>query len=151
VRARLHPERVSLDVGDVNTEQALAAVASVIASDQRAHQDALLAELRQRHARDADGRAAIGLEQVLRALVERRVAALLYEPALRAAGVVCRRCGWMAGSGDRCPVDGSALERRDSIIEEAVQAAVGQSAEVLALRDRPELGPFGGVAATLRF
>jgi hypothetical protein len=48
-------------------------------------------------------------------------------------------------------VDGGALEERDSIVEEAVQSALGQSAEVLVLRDRPELGPLGGIAATLRF
>jgi hypothetical protein len=48
-------------------------------------------------------------------------------------------------------VDGTTVERRESIVEEAVQAAIAQSAEVLALRDRPELGPVGAIAATLRF
>ena len=48
-------------------------------------------------------------------------------------------------------VDGGAVQARKSILEDAVQAALGQSAEVLALRERPELGPLGGIAATLRF
>jgi len=44
-----------------------------------------------------------------------------------------------------------AVQARKSILEDAVGAALGQSAEVLALRERPELGPLGGIAATLRF
>jgi hypothetical protein len=43
------------------------------------------------------------------------------------------------------------LEARANIVEDAVRSAVGQSAEILALRDRPELGTLGGIAATLRF
>jgi hypothetical protein len=54
-------------------------------------------------------------------------------------------------AGERCPVDGESLGLRKSIVDEAVQAATSQSAEALALRDRPELGPLGGIAATLRF
>ena len=79
------------------------------------------------------------------------MAALLYDARLRLAGVVCPRCGWMGAGGEGCPLDGSALEERESILEDAVHSAVSQSAEVMALRDRLELGPLGGIAATLRF
>ena len=74
-----------------------------------------------------------------------------YDTGLQAGGVVCPRCRWMGTEGERCPVDGGAVQARKSILEDAVQAALGQSAEVLALRERPELGPLGGIAATLRF
>ena len=65
--------------------------------------------------------------------------------------MMCPRCRWMGVDAERCPVDGEELEARPSMLEEAVQAAVGQAADVLVLRDRPDLGPFGGIAATLRF
>jgi hypothetical protein len=67
------------------------------------------------------------------------------------AEVRCPRCGWMGVEGESCPNDGGPLERRASILEDAVQSALSQSAEVLPLQDRPDLRPFAGIAATLRF
>jgi peptide chain release factor subunit 1 len=150
VRSRLHDERLSLDVSDAGIEDVLAAAETVLAEEHRAHEDAVLAELREHHGQD-DGRAAVGLEQVLGALVERRVATLLYQADLQTTGVLCPRCGWMGVAGESCPLDGSPLQERTNIIEDAVQSAIGQSAEILPLRERPELDPYGGVAATLRF
>jgi len=150
-RATLHGERLSLDVGDVGIEDVVRATEAVLAEEHRTHEDAALAGLREHHAREGGKRAAVGLEQVLLALVERRVGTLLYRADLHPPGVLCTRCGWMGIAGESCPVDSGPLERRPNIIEDAVQSAVSQSAEVLPLRDRPELEPFGGVAATLRF
>lgn len=70
------------------------------------------------------GRAAAGVEDVLRALEERRVEVLLYDRNGRA--------------------------RSGEVIEQAVEAAVAQDAEVLAV-EAPDLGPVGGIAAVLRF
>jgi peptide chain release factor subunit 1 len=151
VRALLHDERLSLDVGDVGIEDVVSATEAVLAEEHRAHEDAALAELREHRGRDGDDRAAAGFEEVLAALVEQRVATLLYDADLHAAGVLCPSCGWMGLSGESCPVDGTALQARADIVEDALRAAVSQSAEILALRDRPELGPLGGIAATLRY
>jgi peptide chain release factor subunit 1 len=151
VRARLHQPRLSLDVGDAAIEDVVRALAPVFAAEQREREDAALAELRERHGRDGDERTVLGLGAVLGALVERRVQTLLYEVGLQASGVLCTRCGWMDTEGESCPVDGEVVERRENILEDAVRAAVGQSAEILPLRERPELGPLGGIAATLRF
>jgi peptide subunit release factor 1 (eRF1) len=150
VRSRLTEQRLSIDVGDASIADVERAAARMLAALERSREKAMLAELRERHAR-GNGRAAAGLSAVLRALVERRVETLLYDAGVDAGGVVCPRCGWMDLDGERCPVEGQRLRRSRNIIEEAVQAAVGQSAEVLALRERPELGPLGGVAAMLRF
>jgi hypothetical protein len=49
-----------------------------------------------------------------------------------------------------CPVDGTQLEERDDALEHAVEAALGQDAEVLTV-ETPDLGPLGGIAALLRF
>jgi peptide chain release factor subunit 1 len=149
VRERLDPHRLSLDVGDVGIEDVVRAVGPQLAAEERAHEDGVLAELREHLSRNS--RAAVGLDAVLDALVQRRVEVLLYDPDLPARGVVCPRCGWMGGAGERCPLDGTALEARESMLEDAVESAVSQSAEVLPLRGRPELAPLGGIAATLRF
>jgi peptide chain release factor subunit 1 len=151
VRALLHGERLSLDVGDVGIEDVVEATEAVLAEEHRAHEDAALAEFREHHARDGGERAAAGLEEVLNALVERRVGTLLYQAALQRSGVLCPRCNWMGAAGESCPLDGAPLEPRKNIVEDAVQSAVSQSAEILPLRERPELDPFEGIAATLRF
>jgi peptide chain release factor subunit 1 len=149
VLALLHDERLSLDVGDAGIEDVVAATDAVLEAERRAHVEEVIAELREHVARNT--RAATGLEAVLLALVERRVQALLYDADLPAAGVLCPRCGWMGVDGDRCPNDGGPIEHRAPILEDAVALAVSQSAEVLPLRDRPDLRAFDGIAATLRF
>ncbi len=151
VRALLHDERLSLDVGDVGIDDVVRAAEAVLAEEHRAHEDAALAELREHVAREGGTRAAAGLDEVLEALVERRVATLFFDADLQASGVLCPSCGWMGSTGESCPVDGTALEARANILEDAVRSAIGQSAEILPLRDRPELGPLGGIAATPRF
>lgn len=152
VRARLCDQRLSLDVPNASVEDALRAAAPLLAAERHTHEDELLEQLRERHGRQSEHRVAVGLRDVLHALVERRVQALLYDAQLHSSGVNCPRCGWMDSEpADRCPVDGEPLQPRANILEDAVQSALNQSAEVLALRDRPELGPLHGVAATLRF
>lgn len=151
VRALLHGERLSLDVGDVGIGDVVEATEAVLAEEHRAHEDAALAEFREHHGHAGGERAAAGLEEVLNALVEQRVGTLLYQAGLQRSGVLCPRCGWMGAAGETCPADGGPLEPRANIVEDAVQSAVSQSAEILPLRDRPELGPLGGIAASLRF
>jgi peptide chain release factor subunit 1 len=149
VRARLHDRRLVLDVPDAGIEEIVAASDAVLEDERRAHEEQLLAELREHLARNT--RAAAGPEDVLLALVERRVQALLYEAGLQAGGVRCPRCGWMGVEGESCPNDGGEVDRRESILEDAVQSAIGQDAEVVPLRDRPDLRAFDGIAAILRF
>jgi hypothetical protein len=50
-----------------------------------------------------------------------------------------------------CPADGAATEAVADVLEPALERAIGQDAEVRILRDRPDLGPHGHIAATLRF
>jgi peptide chain release factor subunit 1 len=151
VRARLRAERVSLDLSDASIADVERAAAPMIEAEQREREEALLKQLRERDGREQDGRAATGLQPVLEALVERRVRALLYEAGFQAPGVECEHCGWLGTEGDRCPFDGSRLRARENVIEPALHLASRQSAEILPLRDRPELGPLGRIAATLHF
>ena len=100
------------------------------------------------------GRAAIGLENVLRALNERRVETLVVDERFAAEGACCPTCGWVGPGGERaCPVDGTELERREDLTEAAVELTIQQAADILAVRrHRDELADrAGGIAALLRF
>jgi len=100
------------------------------------------------------GRAAIGLEDVLRALNERRVETLVADERYSAPGTRCPSCGWLGPAGERkCPVDETELETLDDLTEAAVELTIQQSAEILAVRRRrDELAErAGGIAALLRF
>jgi peptide chain release factor subunit 1 len=100
------------------------------------------------------GRAAIGLEDVLQALNERRVECLLLDERFAAPGASCPECGWLGPGGERtCPVDGRELVQLDDLTEAAIELTLQQSAEILAVRRRREelQERAGGVAALLRF
>jgi peptide chain release factor subunit 1 len=114
--------RFDVDVEHANCDEALAAGQPLLDDAERRHVDRLLARVQAGVGGAEQGRAVIGPEGVRAALTERRVEALLYDAA--------------------APPDG---------VETAIADALLQSADVLALRERPELGPLGGVAAVLRF
>jgi peptide chain release factor subunit 1 len=154
----LHPElkrrlrgRVRVDVENTSEADVHAAAKPLIEDYERQIQEDLLKRLQEGLGRDE--RAVAGLPDVLLALVERRVEALLLDEGFSAAGAECPSCGWLGPDRNEsvCPVDGGALEQRDDVAEPMTERAMLQGAVVVALRDRPELGPHGGVAAVLRF
>jgi c-di-AMP phosphodiesterase-like protein len=58
----------------------------------------------------------------------------------------------MSASVERCPVDGTPTETRANVLENAVESAIAQSAQVVAVRHHVEdMRSFDGVAALLRF
>jgi peptide chain release factor subunit 1 len=100
------------------------------------------------------GRAAIGLDDVLRTLNERRVETLVADERYSAEGTCCPSCGWLGPAGERsCPVDETELETLDDLTEAAVELTIQQSAEILAVRRRRDelTERAGGIAALLRF
>jgi hypothetical protein len=52
---------------------------------------------------------------------------------------------------DSCPVDGGPVETIEDITDDAIEAALGQSAEVMRIRHFDDLDRLGGIAAILRF
>ncbi|HYP48463.1 MAG TPA: Vms1/Ankzf1 family peptidyl-tRNA hydrolase [Thermoleophilaceae bacterium] len=98
-------------------------------------------------------RSAGGLEDVLRALNERRVEVLMLDEQFSAQGAVCPSCGLLAASAEgECPLDGSALELVEEITDPAIELAVQQAAEVLFVQhERERLEGLGGIAVLLRF
>lgn len=157
VEADLHPylkERlaghVSVDVENATAAQVHEAAGSLIEDEDRRRERAALDRLEE--GLGTGGRAAAGLEDVLRALNERRVEILMRAEGFRVPGVVCRSCGFVGPAElEECPVDGGALERRDDVMESAVELAIGQSAEVIVPRHHDDLERHDGVAAVLRF
>jgi peptide chain release factor subunit 1 len=154
VEDRLHPylrERlaghVTVDVEHASPDDVLGAASAAIAAHERARVHEVLARLRRRLG--GGGPASAGWDDVLSALNERRVEALLLADG-HPAGVACPRCGWLGTGAECCPVDATALERLDDIAEGAVEAALGQRAEVVRV-EREDLADLGGVGAVLRF
>jgi peptide chain release factor subunit 1 len=97
---------------------------------------------------------AVGLDEVLPALNERRVETLVIDERFAAPGSCCPVCGWLGADGaQRCPADGTELEGVEDLAEAAVELTLQQSAEILTVRRRREelVERTGGIAALLRF
>ena len=155
----LHPylrERVAghfkIDVENTTPDKIRDAAAPVIAEiDERREREALD---RLEGGVETGGRGVAGLEPTIEALNERRVGTLLLTERFDAAGVYCRQCGWVGTDQGltECPADGSPLERRGDIAENAVELAILQSATVLRVRHHAErLESRGSIGAVLRY
>ncbi len=113
--------RFDVDVEHASRDEALAAARPLFDAYERRVVAQALTRLQ---AGLAGGeRAVAGLDAVREALTERRVETLLYSDACTAR----------------------------EALDDAIASALRQSADVVALRERPELGPHGGIAALLRF
>lgn len=98
------------------------------------------------------GPAAAGLDEVLSTLEQQRVAVLVVpERGFLRAGL-CPTCGRLSTDGERtCPLDGAPLAPVDAI-EQVVEQAARQGAQVAVVRDHHEwLCNHGGIAALLRW
>lgn len=141
--------RFDVDVEHAGRDEALAAARPLLEDAERRELDRLLARLQ---AGLASGeRAVAGLDAVLAALTERRVETLLYAVGFAAPAYACPSAGWLGTDPQACPAGADAAQPQDDILHEAIAATLLQAGEVVALRDRPELGPHGGIAALLRF
>ena len=156
MEGRLHAQlrerlggHIKVDVDSASGQAVLAAAAPVIEEEDRRREREALDRLAE--GLGTGGRAAAGLDEVLQALSERRVETLLLEAGFSSPGVACPGCGWLGTSGESCPFDGGRLERRDDVVENAIESAIGQSAEVLVMRHHDDLRAQEGIGAVLRF
>jgi peptide chain release factor subunit 1 len=152
---QLHPyvrERVvarfDVDVERTSPAAVLEAATPVLEAEDRARERAALDRLEDGL---GTGRAEAGIEAVLGAVHERRVETLLFSERLSVPGVACPRCGWLGLEAKRCPFDDTPVDRRDNVVEDAIEAAVLQSAEPLVVRYDDDLARHGDIAALLRF
>jgi peptide chain release factor subunit 1 len=157
VEDNLHPYlkerlagRVEIDVENTSSEQVREAALPLFDRHDRERERQALDRLAEGSGQAA--RMAAGLDDVLGALNEQRVEVLLFSNGFGAPGVVCKECGWAGVDAAQCPVDAGELERRDDIMERAIELALMQSAEVLPVRHHEdELDQHGSIAAMLRF
>jgi peptide chain release factor subunit 1 len=142
--------RIDIDVENTSVEDVRRTAAERISAAAREREDKALARLAGLFG--TNGRAASGLADVLNAVHEQRVEVLLVDRGYTAPGVCCPQCGFLGGEGfAECPADGTRTERRDDVVEAAIERAITQSADVHIVRDRPELASHGHIAAILRF
>ena len=137
--------RIEVDVEHSTTEQVLEAARPLIDE---------LEQQREREALERLGeRGATGVDDVLVPLNERRVEVLLLDEQFGGVpGVQCVECGWVGIDAERCPADGSEVERLDDLTEAMIELSVQQSAELIAVHhERAALEGHGGAAAVLRF
>jgi peptide chain release factor subunit 1 len=140
--------RIEVDVDSSSPEQVLAAAQPCFEELEEQREGEALERLGE------GGRAAVGLEEVLRALNERRVETLVIDERFSAPGTTCPVDGWLGPPGETvCPLDGTQLESVDDLAEAAVELTIQQSAEILPVRRKgDELEQrAGGIAALLRF
>jgi peptide chain release factor subunit 1 len=150
IRACVVSGRVEVDVATASDDQISAAIGALVEQDDRRRErdalDRLAAGV------GSGGRAKGGPHDTIEALNERRVHTLLLEPGFDRSTQQCPACGLlMIDAESSCPADGSPLEQREHLREAAIEAALRQDAEVMIVRHHPDLGPFQGIAALLRF
>jgi peptide chain release factor subunit 1 len=96
------------------------------------------------------GRGAAGLADTFSALNERRVETLLIQDGFRTEGWASPASDFLSTEPGRSP-QGAELQKREDVIESAIESALGQSADVLIVRHHDELRPLGSIGAVLRF
>jgi peptide chain release factor subunit 1 len=72
----------------------------------------------------SDGLAVLGLSPVLSACNAQAVDTLVVAGEFKRPGSICNSCGFLARSGDRCPICGSAMFEVDDIVAAAMEATV---------------------------
>jgi peptide chain release factor subunit 1 len=122
--------------------------AAIIESDERAREREWLDRLKSELGRNSRGVA--GLADTLEALNERKVEALLVKDGFRAEGYASASSDFLSPEQGTSPV-GEELQKRDDILEPALESALEQSAEVVVVRHFPDLEPLGSIGAVLRY
>ena len=140
--------RLSIPVAARDVEIVEAAL-EVEAGVERAREAALVERLRQ--AVGAGTGAAVGLADVLAALVARRVETLLVSEGYEAPGWRCRGCRYVGLRGRGCPVCSTEMDQVDDVVEEAVEDALNQSCRLAICRGNADLDVLGRIGAVLRF
>ena len=121
----------------------------VEADVERKREAAAVARLRD--AVGAQGRGVTGLDDTLRALIERRVEVLLVSSGFTSPGWRCGDCGWIARVGRKCSVCGKDMDAVDDVVEEAIEEAIAQSCEVEVCVGNADLDVLGQIGALLRY
>ena len=97
-----------------------------------------------------NARGVAGLADTLAALNERRVETLLIQEGFHAEGYASPSSDFLSTEPGSSPA-GEELQKRDDVLEPAVESALDQSAEIMLVRHHSDLEPLGSIGALLRF
>lgn len=150
--ARRYLGSVPADFKHESAEEILERARRLRAESERESELALVREIADNAA--AGGRGAVGIEDTISAVVEKRVRTLAVAEGVTLDGSLCPNCGYVSAKRfDRCPVCGSAGEDVPDVIEYAAEKAFldGARVEVLFGEAREDLLALGGVGALLRY
>jgi peptide chain release factor subunit 1 len=136
---------IGVDVDAATPESVLEAARPVFDQAEREHEARMLERVGER--------GVAGIDAVVEALNERRVEVLLLDEQFSGvASAQCAECGLLATQGSTCPADGAEMIQLEELTDAAIELAVQQSAEIVAVHhDREALDQYGGAAALLRF
>jgi len=98
----------------------------------------------------AGGPAVLGIADVLAAVNARAIDRLIVSGSFTKEGRVCESCGWLSRNGTSCPVCGSATRPTDDLVDEIIEATIGESGEVLQVSIASALDQ-KAIGALLRF
>jgi peptide chain release factor subunit 1 len=155
LRSMLHPylqerteARCNIAVGASDADIRAAALA-VEAEVERRNEAEMVRRLRD--AVGSHNRGVAGLDDTLRALVERRVETLLVSEGFEHEGWRCGACDYIGRVGSTCPVCSTEMHYVDDVIEEAIEEALSQSCDVEICVDNADLDVLGSMGALLRY
>ncbi len=157
VELELHPDLrqrlagcFEIDVERATADEAHRRAMPLIEAEERRREQEALSSLEEGLA--PSGHGAVGLDEILEALNEGLLGTLLLARGFRAPGFVCPVCGRLAASAHACPLDGAQPARCEDVVENAIELALENAAEVLVVRHLGEkLAAHGSIAALLRF
>lgn len=138
----------SVDPGTASVAEIRGHAAAIAACHERERDQRLAGQILAKAA--MGGLATVGLGSCLWAGSVRSIQTLLVQQDATAAGVVCDVSGWLALSGDTCPLCGNLTRRTPDVVDELVQAVITESGAV------HHIGPDSGLGddvtgAELRF
>jgi len=134
---------------DASAEEIRQAALEVEAEVERRSEAEVVARLRD--AVGSGNRGVAGLDDTLRAIVERRVDTLLVSSGFSHQGWRCGSCGWIGRVGRGCPVCSGDMHEVPDVVEEAVEEALGQSCTVEVCVGNADLDVLGQIGALLRY
>lgn len=146
LRERLHRR---LAVEPSASQSAIRAAALELAAEIENEREATLVE-ELRAAVAGDGRGVAGLEPVLDAVAEQRVARLLVSDGYAVEGWRCPGCQRLAKVGRTCTC-GAEMDHVADVVEHAVDQTLGQSGHVDVCLDNADLDVLGRIGALLRY
>jgi peptide chain release factor subunit 1 len=129
--------------------EVLAAVTPLLEGWRERRERDLLARWREETGRN--GRAAAGWTATLETASDGRVELLLYRDGVQHPAWRCPACGRLSATDGTCPLDGNRMVFCEEGLDLALHQALAAGGNVWAVTASPDLDPFEGVGALLRY